>query len=410
MTRRNTRRVAWRLVAACLGVGGWSGPAAVALTPSRLVVFGDSLSDIGNIDDATFGVVPGSTYFSGRFSNGPAWVEWLANDLGVGPLLASTAGGDNFAYGGAQTSGANGIGGLFIRDLDEQLSDYRASRTVDGNALYVVWAGANDLFDGQTDVNAPINRVVESLEILTALGARQFVVPNLPILGKIPDYNRDPVASTRFDQLAQQYNAVFSAVIERLAARHINATFYQLDVGELFSSAISSPAAWGLANVTDPAAPGLDPGAFFYNENRIVARPEQYLFWDTIHPTAAVHRILGEAAARLVDGVPGDFNTDGEVDGADLALWRSGLGTVNAVRRHGDADGDQDVDGADVLAWQRTLGTNLAAPPPASAAVVPEPRATGLRALGTTALVWTVWVRRTPRTGPRPPCPAVRPI
>ncbi len=80
---------------------GWGVAAAVALTPSRVVVFGDSLSDIGNIDDATLGVVPGRTYYNGRFSNGPAWVERLASDLGAPPLGPSTAGGDNFAYGGA---------------------------------------------------------------------------------------------------------------------------------------------------------------------------------------------------------------------------------------------------------------------------------------------------------------------
>ena len=105
----------------------------------------------------------------------------------------------------------------------------------------------------------------------------------------------------------------------------MNATFYRLDVAQIFSDAINNPAAWGLTNVRDSAAPGLDPGAFFYNENRIVAHPEQYLFWDTIHPTAAIHTILGDYASRLLDGAPGDFDTDGEVDARDLTLWRGGF-------------------------------------------------------------------------------------
>jgi phospholipase/lecithinase/hemolysin len=364
---------------ACLAF--WNAE-AVALTPSRLIVFGDSLSDIGNIDDATLGAVPGRSYFDGRFSNGPAWVERLASNLGVGPMLPSRVGGTNYAYGGAQTTGANGIGGLFIRDLDEQLADYNATQVVDPTALYVVWAGANDLFDGQTDVSAPIGRVVSSLESLAARGARQFLVPNLPILGKIPEYNRDANASAAFDLLSHQYNALFENAIEGLAARTLNATFYRLDVGELFSGAIASPAAYGLTNVTDPAAPGLDPGAVFYRESRIVANPEQYLFWDTIHPTAAVHSILGDVASRLVAGVPGDFDTDGEVDAADLALWRAGVGKANAARRQGDADGDGDADGADFLAWQRTVGTNIAAPPRRLTAAVPEPGTAALVVMG----------------------------
>ena len=39
----------------------------------------------------------------GVFSNGPVWVQDLANTLGLGPLLPSLAGGTDFAVGGAQT-------------------------------------------------------------------------------------------------------------------------------------------------------------------------------------------------------------------------------------------------------------------------------------------------------------------
>jgi phospholipase/lecithinase/hemolysin len=57
----------------------------VAQEPSldHLVVFGDSLSDTGN---------------AGRFSNGPVWVEQLAEKLKL-PLLPSGRGGQNYAVG-----------------------------------------------------------------------------------------------------------------------------------------------------------------------------------------------------------------------------------------------------------------------------------------------------------------------
>jgi hypothetical protein len=310
------------------------------------------------------------------------WVEHLAGDLGVGPLTPSTVGGNNFAYGGAQTSGANGIGGAFIRDVDEQLADYFASRTVDPNALYVVWAGANDLFDGQTDVNGPVGRIGATLQSLMARGARQFLVPNLPLLGRIPEYNRDATASAAFDQLSHQYNSAFEAKIDALAAANLNATFYRLDVAEIFTDAINNPARWGLANVRDSAAPGLEPGRLFYNESRIVAHPEQYLFWDTIHPTAAIHSILGDYGSRLLDGLPGDYDTDGEVDARDLTLWRAGFRALSAVVRQGDADGDRDVDGTDFLAWQRRVGSDVITQvEPRPTAAVPEPSAAWLAAL-----------------------------
>ena len=361
--------------AAAFGSGGFGVADAFSISPSSLIVFGDSLSDMGNVEAATLGIVPGSSYYSGRFSNGPVWVERLANNLGVGPLAPSTAGGTNYAYGGAET-GTNGIGSVFIRDVDLQLADYLASRIVDPNALYVVWAGANDLFDGETNVNVPIGNVVATLESLAARGARHFLVPNLPILGRIPNYNRDPVASVAFDALSHQYNGQFETAIESLADRQPQATFYRLDVGEAFASLVTDPAAWGLTNWFDPAAPGLNPGAIFYNKSRIVAHPEQYLFWDKIHPTTVVHAILGDYAKLLLDGTPGDFDTDGEVDVADYRLWRAGFGAASAVPRRGNADGDNDVDGADFLAWQRRLGSDVITQiMPGRSSVAPEPSA-----------------------------------
>ena len=55
-------------------------PAAWAGTFTNLYVFGDSLSDAGNVFAATAGQQPGSPYYDGRYSNGPVWVEYLAEE------------------------------------------------------------------------------------------------------------------------------------------------------------------------------------------------------------------------------------------------------------------------------------------------------------------------------------------
>jgi hypothetical protein len=65
--------------------------------------------------------------------------------------------------------------------------------------------------------------------------------------------------------------------------------------------------------------------------------------------------------------VPGDFDGDGDVDGADLTQWRGAHGT-NAG---GDADGDGDTDGNDFLVWQQNVGFGL--PATGAAGAVPEP-------------------------------------
>src|SRR6478735_2958703 len=66
---------------------------------SQVVVFGDSLSDTGNVNNQTFGISPGSAYYQGRFSNGPLWVEDLATSLGVAAPTYSRGGGRDYAFG-----------------------------------------------------------------------------------------------------------------------------------------------------------------------------------------------------------------------------------------------------------------------------------------------------------------------
>ena len=61
---------------------------------TSLVVFGDSLSDIGNVSQATpiFPLVPktpGPYYWNGRFSNGAVYAETLATGLGLPVLPAA---------------------------------------------------------------------------------------------------------------------------------------------------------------------------------------------------------------------------------------------------------------------------------------------------------------------------------
>ncbi len=69
-----------------------------------------------------------------------------------------------------------------------------------------------------------------------------------------------------------------------------------------------------------------------------------------------------------VNPITADFNSDGVVDGFDLAAWQS----ANQVGSNAaDADGDGDSDGRDFLAWQRQYGSGIG--PVGLVAVVPEP-------------------------------------
>jgi hypothetical protein len=87
--------------------------------------------------------------------------------------------------------------------------------------------------------------------------------------------------------------------------------------------------------------------------------------------------------------VPGDFDFDGDVDGADFVAWQTSFPKASgATLAKGDADGDGDVDGADFAIWQTNFPDTLG---PGSSPV-PEP---GAWLLGSIGFVGAVLIRRT---------------
>jgi hypothetical protein len=82
---------------------------------------------------------------------------------------------------------------------------------------------------------------------------------------------------------------------------------------------------------------------------------------------------------------PGDFDGDGDVDGADFVAWQTNFPKASgATLAQGDADGDGDVDGADFVIWQ----TNFPHAAGPGNSVVPEPQSIMLATIGLLALVY----------------------
>jgi phospholipase/lecithinase/hemolysin len=279
---------------------------------ANLVVFGDSLSDTGNAALATGGALPNpALYYQGRFSNGPIWVDTLAKYLGAPAVQPSLAGGLDYAFGGATVAYQNQPPpfNTFPR-VSQQVAQYLASHTPSANDLMVVWGGANDFIESFSSPTGPISPVLSadtlatSLVTLASAGARQFVVPNLPPLGETP-FIRGlglPGLSTAADQWTAAFDAELAADVGNFKAGHPGATVVSLDVAGLFQQVTQPSNPFGFVNTTDAVGP-LVPGTVFLAAIT-ASDPQDYLFFDGVHPTSKAHQLVGvEAAAGVYDAL-----------------------------------------------------------------------------------------------------------
>ncbi|PSB35252.1 SGNH/GDSL hydrolase family protein [Stenomitos frigidus] len=266
--------------------------AAQAFSFTGLYVFGDSLSDTGNTFNATGGLLPPAPFYTaGRFSNGPVWVEYLAPRLGL-TFNNATA----FAYGGATTGTQNTfVPGL--PGLQQQITGFtQATPVADPNALYIVWAGANDYLgaastlDPLQPVQQPGTNLVSAVQALAGVGAQTVLLANLPDLGKLPGTQ----GNAQLTALSAAHDVALAQSIQQLALVTPNVQVIPFDVAALFSDAIAQPSRYGFTNVTDACLLTL------------CQTPDTYLFWDDIHPTTAGHERIADAAAATIStaGVP----------------------------------------------------------------------------------------------------------
>jgi phospholipase/lecithinase/hemolysin len=279
--------------------------AAQAGSYTQIVAFGDSLTDVGDVYLAKNGTYPvAPPYAPGRFTDGPVWLEQLASRLGLPAPLPGVAGGTDFAFGGAETHSASGISTLGAPNLDTQIGLYlQAGLSFNSSQLIVLWGGANDFLQtGQTNPSVPVANLAQDITSIAQGGGRFFLVPNLPPLGDTPDVMaKGPAAVSALNALSQQFDSLLAAELTTLS-RTLGVTIYSLDVASIFNQVLQNPSVFGLTNVTGPAVangPGNEglPGP-------VAANPDQYLFWDGLHPTETVHRILGNAAFADATTVP----------------------------------------------------------------------------------------------------------
>ena len=282
---------------------------------SSLVVIGDSLSDNGNVSALTGGAVPPAPYVGGHFSNGPVAAEYMASALGIGL--------QDFAHGGAKTGtdlagndsylwnlGLNGTGmgaqvGMFASTL--------GGAAADANALYMVWGGPNDFFEPTMTPAMSAANIGSVISSLYGLGARSFFVPNMPDLGRTPEFLGTTLSGT-MTGATLAFNALLDSEIMSLGLSLPDASFMRFDTFNFFSQVLAQPGDFGMINVMSSC---------ISSATCLSSPAEQMttLFWDGVHPTTAGHEALAMAFVRSIP------------EPSTAVLLLSVLGMMTVVRR-----------------------------------------------------------------------------
>ena len=334
----------------------------------QLVIFGDSLSDSGNVyigsgggqppnpdpmvpppfpPTPPYGGIPGVHFpadetspFPGRFTDGANWVDTIAAGLSLSsaPLLA---GGANYAFGGAVTGltpatytstipnfdgdpftpGINPItvqGLTYTQQIGAYLNDLgtAAQPLPTQDTLFVIWAGSNDILlndEPNPEINT-INNIRAGIDALVSVGAKQFLIANIPSLEKTPGARPvDPTPSLfvaeglsgNLEERVEAFNTQLTATIDEVEALNPDVKIFEFNVQKIVKDVLNGkhPAAVLFNNTT---APVIDEEALFLASSLVVnASPADSMFWDGVHPTTLAHQVLGAEALDLITRSPG---------------------------------------------------------------------------------------------------------
>lgn len=300
---------------------------------SSLFVFGDSLSDTGNVSIATGGAAPGTgdipgvvqPYAPGRFSDGPLWVETLATGLGLaGQANSFQLGGNNYAYGGARTGTSLTPPGVLLQVAGiwrpAALSN---SALVDPNGLYVVVGGGNDMRDArstfavvdplnpqfltdaqgrQDAAQTAINNLSSAIALLASSGVRNVLISTLPDLGATPEAAFLGLTAASTD-VTNRFNALVPTLVGLetvFKSLGIDLNIELLDMAGVAANVRANPDDFGVTNTNLPcngfAGSGpLGPLGTFEGASCATS-----LFSDGLHPSAFAHKLIGQAALAVV--------------------------------------------------------------------------------------------------------------
>ena len=298
-------------LSALLFAGCGSGTIESQLTPSRVIAFGDGLSDLGQtgsrytVNDGTINI----------------WTQEMAAGFSV-TLTTAASGGTSYATGNARVNThPDAAGNSTTPTVKEQVDTFLASNTFGANDLVVINGGISDIIaeaalvkagsetsaqmvanvqQAGRDLGAQVRRLVQA-------GAKHVVVAGTYDLG------RSPWAAVTgqvgpLSEVSIKFNTELLVSIVDLGA-----SVLYVDAALLFNLMANGPGNYALTNSTDVACNSIDPGpgigigpgevnSSLCNASTINTGVTYgtYLFADKVYPTPQAQRTFGDYSYQRV--------------------------------------------------------------------------------------------------------------
>ncbi len=275
--------------------GCGSGSTVSTLVPTRVIVMGDGLADVGQV---------GGTVYSVKDASNSTWAQQVAASYGL-TVTAQSAGGQGWARGNARVAlKPDAAGNSATLTITEQINAFLAANSITKDNVILLDPGISDLMvqsaafkagsvtSAQVLVNAADagKALAAQVRRLVAAGGTHIVVAGTYNLGKSP-YAIAAGQASLLENASLKFNeALLVAMVD------LGANVLYVDTAFRYNQVINQPATYSFTNSTQAAC--TTPTAATCTPSTVLAGIDYnaYVFADDRYFTPAAQRNFGDFA------------------------------------------------------------------------------------------------------------------
>ncbi|KAJ9089297.1 hypothetical protein DSO57_1014431 [Entomophthora muscae] len=266
----------------------------------RVISLGDSVSDTGNFYELSNHKIPSELYYKGRLSNGPVWIEHVANKFSAKlnnyPYAGATSDGDEFQV----------VPGYHIPGCIQQLQMLKDSHVnevtcmEDKNILLHLGFFGNDYVSFRTTITHTLNNLERCLTGLLNTTKSTHVIVSTSLDPTCIPFIYSLIAPLRYflRWVSEFVSLAWEAKLQKLSREYPGVKFYNYDYAEFIQAAAN-----GTLEYTNKHKYILGKSCVTKLSNgskTLCPNLQDYLFWDKAHTVKQIHKAMAKSITDLI--------------------------------------------------------------------------------------------------------------